>query len=91
MNSDEGSLSNSYSVKTEKREFTYNSPEANNFIYPPYGPPSNENIPNSSSVNVENINLVDESLAVDLSVDHLKDTEDLWRVYLTRYYIFPPT
>lgn len=50
-----------------------------------YGPVSNENNPNSSSISGENASLAEESFAVDLSVDHLKDSEDLWKVYLTRY------
>lgn len=84
MNSDEGSLSNSYTVKTEKKEYLCNTSESNNFIYPPYVSMSSENTPNSSNINTENISATDDSLAVDLSVDHLKDSEDLWRVYLTR-------
>lgn len=81
MNSDEGS--NSYSVKTEKKEFNYSASDGNNFMYPSFGQIANENITNSLHVNAEN--MADDSLAVDLSVDHLKDSEDLWKVYLTRY------
>ncbi|XP_071043666.1 zinc finger protein castor homolog 1 isoform X3 [Parasteatoda tepidariorum] len=83
FNSDDGSLSNCY-IKSEKRECVYSMADMNNISNQNYRLSPNDSL-TSPCMPTDNASLLEESSAVDLSVDHHKDSEDLWKVYLTRY------
>ncbi|XP_035208534.1 zinc finger protein castor homolog 1-like isoform X2 [Stegodyphus dumicola] len=84
--SDDGSLSNCYPSKTDKKECIYSIADMNNIHGQHYASVTNENtLTSSSCISGDNTNMPEESSAVDLSVDHAKDSEDLWKVYLTRF------
>lgn len=86
FNSDDGSLSSFYPLKTEKKECIYSMADMNNIPCQNFAPTLNDALTPSSRVTGDNINLSEENSAVDLSVDHPKDSEDLWKIYLTRYF-----
>ncbi|KAG8201127.1 hypothetical protein JTE90_028795 [Oedothorax gibbosus] len=85
FNSDDGSLSNFYPVKTEKKDSIYSIADMNNISCSNFTPSRSDVLTPPSRVPGDSINMSQENSAVDLSVDHPKDSEDLWKIYLTRY------
>ncbi|GBL74056.1 Transcription factor castor [Araneus ventricosus] len=83
FSSDDGFLSNCYSVKTEKKECIYSMADMNNISG--QNLTSQNDVLTSSNITGDNASISEENSAVDLSVDHPKDSEDLWKIYLTRF------